>query len=477
MLLGSLAGCSPRGSTAAVEPHRSTRAIHAADASEMLSAMRLIAGTRDRARAAWPGFDPGAQVLLAVLEPSGPVFVLGDERPPDLYRWVDRHALIAARTGPPPDSLRGLRLAFTWNGREQSATGVTFTSTSPAQIIPHFLVHEAFHTYQRQAHAHDARRFVLRGNPVFPTWSVDAVGLLNLEGAYLAAAIQEPVAQAARSLAISALAVRAARCQALGTEECANERGIEHAEGTASYVTARTLGVALGYGGPAMWRDSMARSLSPIVDPRRLERWHFYDTGHAWLLLLQRFGPPGWEQEAEWHAPDQVLASTLAFDARTVDSLVALARGSARGRTAMASATAAVAQMQAARDSAARAFADRPGVPVRIYFGPVRRISEATSVRPDGILETVIEFDGNRVVLHGPVRDVCCPGRMTVARVAGREAHANGQRVPLDEPGMVTGSLEVRLPELELRMLRAELRVFRDSVTISVLPPAPPSPR
>ncbi len=53
-----------------------------------------------------------------------------------------------------------------------------------------------------------------------------------------------------------------------------------------------------------------------------------------------------------------------------------------------------------------------------------------------------------------------------------RSALINGRAVPLDrimDHGV--GTLEIELPELTLRMERASLRVYRDSVTIVATSP------
>jgi hypothetical protein len=464
------AGCAPpaqpsakaetiRGPVSAYEAAQDSGSIQ----SGVLRAAEAITGTAS----VWPGFDSREQVLLAAVQPDGPVYLIGDPNPPSDFRWLDPRRMVAIREGTPPDSLlTGLRLNMDWNGRAGAATAVTFSAGEGEYVAP-FLLHEGFHTYQDQVNSEASSRFEGRSNPAFPDTSIQALALLNLEGAYLGRALQAESAEAARALARTALAVRMHRCEVSGQEECSQERGIEQREGTAVYVQAALLGEALGYGGPPLMRDSLARALAPVRDVRRLERWHFYDSGHAWLLLLDRFGPPGWKSQVELLSPDEVLADVLDVQKPEADSLVRAARQSSLWADAQRAAREAVGRGLARRDSVERAFWDRPGVPVRVYFGRVSRVSFSQTELPDGRLEQTFDFGSNRVVIRGRGRSICCPGAMTVATTAGRIAQVDGSAVPLDRAGaQARGTILLDLPEIELRLDRGELRVYSDSVTI-----------
>lgn len=313
----------------------------------------------------WPGFDLRGQVLIATMLPDGPVYLVGDSKPPAEFRWLDRENLVAVQVGTPPDSLKALQLAMDWNGRRGVATVVSFTEAQRA-YIPHFLVHEAFHTHQTRVSAQTPGRFRGLPNPDFPDTSVTALALLNLEGNYLARALRAKDKSEARRWARAAVAGRSRRCGDLGPVECERERALEQSEGTATFVTAALLGEALGYGPDGVWQDSLARALSPILDEKRLERWYLYDTGHAWLLLLERLGPAGWRERAESVAPDQVLAGILAVGPQASD-MPANAGEDTAWTEALESAQRVVQRTLVRRDSAERAFWERPGVPIRVY--------------------------------------------------------------------------------------------------------------
>lgn len=446
---------------------QSSRTGAAQDSGSVLSGVLRAAEAISGDTSAWPGFDLRDQVLLAAVQPSGPVYLIGDPDPPPDYRWLDSRRRIAVREGAPPDSLlRGLRLNMDWNGRAGVATAVTFAPNEGEHVAP-FLLHEGFHTYQGQVNTRAPGRFKGLSNPAFPDTSVEALALLNLEGAYLGRALQAGETEAAQALARTALALRIHRCEALGARECSQERSIEQREGTATYVQTAMLGEALGYGGSLLWRDSLARALAPVRDLRRLERWHFYDSGHAWLLLLDRFGPAGWKSHVESLSPDEVLTEVLNVQRPEADSLVRIAQQSRLWADAQRSARGAVGQELARRDSVERAFWDRPGVPVRVYFGRVSSVSSRQTELPDGRLEQTFDFGSNRVSIRGPARSICCPGTMTMVPITGRVAQVDGRPVRLDQFGPeATGTIVLDLPEIALRLVRGELRVYSDSVTI-----------
>jgi hypothetical protein len=422
-----------------------------------------------RNHSVWPGFDPEDQVLLAVVKPDGPVFLIGDPAPPSDYRWLDARRRIAVREGRPPDSLlAALRLNLDWNGRTGGATAVTTSRNEAEHIdVATVLLHEGFHTYQHRVNARSRDRFNGSSSPAFPDSSVDALAQLNLEGTYLGRALLATKPETARALARTAVALRIHRCAALGAKECAQERSTEQSEGTAVYVATAMLGGTLGVGDPLLWRDSLARALARVREPQRLERWYFYDSGHAWLLLLDRFGASGWKSRVETSSPDEVLADALGVTTTEADSLVQVARESGLWSDAQRSAGEVVRQVLARRDSLDRAFWDRPGVSVRVYFGHFDHLSFGQTQLPDGRLEQTFNFGSNQVVIRGPSRRIGGIGAMTIAPVSGQAAHVDGVPVRLDQAGaQATGTIVLDLPEIEVRLAKGELRVYSDSVTI-----------
>jgi hypothetical protein len=434
-------------------------------------AVATVLTAMERSAEVWPDFELRQHVLIATLLPDGPVYLIGDATPPADFAWLDRGRRVAVRRGAPPDSLAvGLQLARDWHGRSGVATAVALPPEMQ-QYLPHVLVHEAFHTHQNAVGARTDDAFAGRPNPVFADTSAAVIALLNLEAELLGRAVRAGTAPEAERLARLALGVRSRRCVERGAEQCANERGIEQNEGSATYVASRLLGEVLGYGPEGVWQDSLARVLSPLAEAGRLGRWHFYDTGFIWHVLLERFAPAGWQRQVESTPPDVVLAGRFGITADAADSLAAAALATPEAAAQAIHADRFTATLLATRDSAERAFWGRPGVPFRIHFGPVSRVSSAQRRLDDGTVEQTFDFDGNRVIIRGPARSVCCPGQMTVADVTGRGARVDGRTVPLDVPGSASGALEIELPELEIRVPRGELRVFGDSVTVQIIRP------
>lgn len=456
-------------------------------ASALVAVLRRAVEHDMAARAAWPGFGLRDHVLIVAAQPSGPTALVGDAAPPADYVSVDIARGIFLRPGPPPDSLSGLRTAVPWDGMPDRATAVSFREHNETLSA---LVHEAFHTFQARVRRERPGSFPSGATPDFPDTLAEPIGLLSLEGQHLAQAIAAPTADALRRQALAALAVRTRRCALLGETECDTERDIEQNEGTAQYVTALVL-AGQTPGAHRALADSLVRALEPLRGLSRLRRWHFYDTGHAWVLLLAQLAPPGWQRLVERTSPDRVLAAHLGFTPMAADSLFAALVDSAAAATYQVLAQQLVGSELATRDSVHRDFWARPGVPIRIYWESLGKMSSEWTPEPGaspqnfrvrtasgkileysvGIREYTIRFGdrANWIRTHGTTAHMHgdTPAIVVLAPVAGAMAFVDEQPVPLDRPGAVaSGAIRLNLPAVGLALERAELRVYADSVTV-----------
>lgn len=426
----------------------------------VLAQARRVIDVSDRSSTVWPGFDLTGMVLIGAINPDGPVILIGDPHPPPEYRPSSVMPGVYLREGPPPDSLRGLRLALDWNGGTANATAVGFM---PAMLpyLPHVLIHEAFHTHQLRVNRDAPERFDPLPNPSFPDASVSALSLLNLEGSYLTDALLAEDPRVAKQHVRHALAVRAHRCAQLAADECTHERGIEQKEGSATYVASVLLGEVLGYGSDGLWQDSLARALSPLRDLSRLERWHFYDTGHVWLRLIERFFPErAWQAAVELSPPDRVLARYLGVEQPDTARIASLMSGM-RWERARTSASEAITALVAERDRQDRQFRERPGVPFIVLFGRVSSLRTTQGLDDDGTRRRTVRFNGNKVSFIGPSTEFCCPpGERTIAAVSDAVATVDGIEVPLDTPTTAAGSIHVDLNSVQAELPSARLEVF-----------------
>jgi hypothetical protein len=255
------------------------------------------------------------------------------------------------------------------------------------------------------------------------------------------------------------------------------------------YVAALTLE---GEGRPSRL-DTLRRALGAIQEARQLQRGHFYDSGHAWLILLERLGPRDWRFRVEASPPDVVLAEALRFTSTAADSIVAAGFDSIEVATAREQARRLVASGRRLRDSVQRTFWAQPGVPVRIYWPTTGSMnSERTAdsgavVRdfithlPDGtqlsyrvgMREETMRFGtgSDRLTIRGPAVTETAPSwvwaSVVVTDVRGKIALVNRNTVPLDRPGIdVVGSLELNLVNVSIASERAQLKVFSDSIVV-----------
>jgi len=455
-------------------------------ASMLTDLLRRAAALDSATSAAWPGFDLRSHVLIVAHEPEGPTALIGDSVPPPPWRAVDARHDVFLLDGPPPDSLAGLRIARTWNGRPRAATAVSYEGPPTLGT----LIHEAFHTHQRRVRVARPQSFQSGATPNYPDTAIQAVALVIMEARLLANALAAPTPDRHREHALAALAVRAYRCRVVGSQECASERDIERNEGTATYVAAAVVGTEPGI----RIRDSLASAslrLAAFADLTRLGRWHFYDTGVAWLTLLERLGPATWKAAVEIAPPDSVLAAHLGLTSRQADSLWGQSTASPMWEGARRTAQRLVTTELALRDSVHRTFWEHFGTLVKIYWKMAESISTewqplpgqvvrgftvTDSVRGEvgystGLAESTIRIDDRRnwIKLKGQTASVHGLNRAFVAitPVAGRSARVGNRVVPLDLPApAVHGQVAFQLDHIEVMLENASLEVFADSVIV-----------
>lgn len=110
---------------------------------------------------------------------------------------------------------------------------------------------------------------------------------------------------------------------------------------------------------------------------------------------------------------------------------------------------------------------ERPGVPIRIYFGHVTSVSRGQDVLPDGRTRVILKFRDNAVEFFGPSKEFCCPlGAWTIAEVAGQLVQVNGVDMPLDRPGRASGALNLRLAGVTAALPNAVIDIYPDSVVV-----------
>jgi hypothetical protein len=202
-----------------------------------------------------------------------------------------------------------------------------------------------------------------------------------------------------------------------------------------------------------------------------LERWHFYDTGLVWLKLIERFATKVPYERIERLPPDAVLAQVLGMDSTKAEALLRTVSGELYSQAAAAAALVSRSFQEHGADTQTPSSAERL-LPVKVFFGQPTTLTRRQAVLPDGGIRTTLDFDGNEVAHDGPAESFCCPtGASLRVSVSGRTAMIDGKSYPLDQPGTATGLLELSLDHLSIRMPRAELRVFRDSLIVIPLEP------
>ncbi len=450
LMLAILAGCA--GMRPDAIPSSS---IVDTDSARAVKAMIAIEKAAPTSAEAWPGFDLSSQIIIAALDSTGPLFLMGDPSPPAGFKRLEGSRKVFSRSRYPSDpSFSILTLAGDWNGRMGVATSMLIPP-SWVQHMPHSLIHESFHTYQANLSKRQPTRFTQVSPPKFPRTSLEAIALLNLEGSYLGDAIRSSGQPRTQFIRL-AIAVRSRRCSVVGQEECGAERGVELNEGSATYVESEMLNEVQGFGREGVWQDSIARAISNVSSVQMLDRWIFYQTGFVWLKLIAgQVRDDGWKREVELMPPDLMLAHLLGLT-NIPPSLMDSAISGARWETAQSSARALLQTVP---------VVSKVGIPIRMHFGRVRTMGTRSQMRDDGQPEETLTFGQNTIVLVGASEEFL-GGEIMFAEVTGKVILVDRVPVPLDVVGQGRGALSLDIPNVKLTMPRGEVQVFRDSIVI-----------
>jgi len=168
------------------------------------------------------------------------------------------------------------------------------------------VAHELFHVHQAEAgFAPGGNEAVLLSAP----WDdPKSLALARAEWTALRRAASSGEDERAFAALRDALALRRERAAYLSDELMAYIRATECKEGTARYVQTR-----------ACWGDETPDIASLMGEPSLDLRQRCYDSGLAWCLLLDRFGPPAWTAAvtASHRTSLDEIAGSLAGDQAT----------------------------------------------------------------------------------------------------------------------------------------------------------------
>ncbi len=409
-------------------------------------------------------------------------------------------AALLADPRPAEDKVRGLELAE--------------LSPDPYDQLG-LIVHEAFHVYQdRTQSQRDLNEGLLL---TYPVLAVDNNVGFGLEAGALADAIAAADPAALRAAAVRWLAAREQRRRALPARAIAYEDGIEFTEGLAKYTEYRLWQVlegqrpvpgldrAQGFAGFADLSPQRRRLLAAMRRHLRGEvnvnnapygtaplRMRLYYSGMAMGVLLDRVAP-GWKPRL-W-ASDSSLSDLLRLALAATPAELAQGWERARADTAYAPLLAAKTRLAAdgARDAAARlaAFGSGPGVRLVIEYGGLGTNRVGLAFTPFGITRV----DTARVIFdQTPIRAVFSDGSQlseTFARpvlrdTLARELHVRLPRdVPRAELVRLAGGrlpegtpapLELELPDVQLSLQRATVRLAKGEIRVRLWPAEPPRP-
>lgn len=261
-----------------------------AGAADLLVEARAIAARAASYSGIWPDFWPPEQAFV-LYQGRGPCVMYSPTQTPDGFApmngasgfWRGRcqgtrfqgPMLLFEEVGGVP--VVGLRiLKDSWSGNK----------------LRTYLLHEAFHGYQRGRFAEGDREHVLGvdlalderllASKFREAWLLfNAAGREDRQGQVL--------------LARTVLALRAARLAAMPPSAEAIEDGFMRIEGTATFVELRAEGLVAGAAaGKRLAHDWASSRLEKVMPWELLLRWQSYQTGAAIALLLDAWQVPDW---------------------------------------------------------------------------------------------------------------------------------------------------------------------------------------
>lgn len=254
----------------------------------------------------WPSFRPDTLSVLYVIPGIAKL----------LTPWPD----------PPPAGMTALAPGGgAWSGRGSVSFPrgrpigfLSVDSTASPALVLGTAVHEAFHSFELTRQGPD-RRFGAGENSMlvmsYPVFDAENLALLARESTLLHRAATAKSAAEAKREAREFLAVRRARQARLTPEMVEFERRAELHEGLAQYTLVRSLALlamlepTLAEGARREIRNEQTQLDSVLtVGPRSIRR-HYYASGAAIGLLLDRLSDPGWKERIE--AGDEWLEDEL----------------------------------------------------------------------------------------------------------------------------------------------------------------------
>lgn len=469
----------------------------------------------------WPGYRFTADPLM-VYRPGGWALLIGlpdgQPQPPGWEAYpagwpeLGRPALFREHA---PKELVG-QLAFDHDVAGHAVMVLPLFAELPPELgardrqLFAFLVHEAFHAYQRRAF----RDTDTPSEEDYPLLDPENNALAALEMLALADALralrdsdEAMVRDASRRVATA----HAVRWQRLGDGARAIERSREVVEGTAKYVEAQSVGVLVRvcdateppppllcsqFAGesPAGWliADMESRLAGNALDPRDMPRLRIYSVAAAVGLLLDRYSP-GWKREAETAGTGvslfERLASVLQIEP-SGDTLSTRLRHLYDWDDLLSKATARVAAYREDFERELSGFRERPGVRLSIELpqtgvsrgrssrGPRWIVDEGRRVFGDFASYTLRRRGAAPLTLsiedHAVLDETAVSGRRTVTVVilAAPAVMADGRTLDLREGDTMSfDNLELRAEGLEL-VVDAPGRIARgtDSVWVAIEP-------
>jgi hypothetical protein len=420
------------------------------------------------ANAVWPGFSIRHQVLFLTYSPAGPTGMIGDPDPPRGFDPAPADPRVHILEGPVPDTLAGLRIGRTWDGRLNAATSYPVRERQPPDQVLRGVIHEVFHAFQQDRPGFEAR----------PTahldMSRDYAWLTAVEGRLLSEALSAPSISALRDRALEAVAVRQHKCTSLKETDCARESDLEIREGSANYVANAVL---IG-SGRHQEGDSLAARLQRAPSREALERGWYYLTGEAWFQLIDRISSDrSWTGRLQEGNPEDLLLDIMAVDK---DNLSDVADRVLKSRLASVTAQQVDSAMSAAQskaDSVVSTFDGLSGTRVKILIaggwcgastsrgGDWHLVDGVSYALEKGEWEVRYGSGTTWYKAEGAMRDdagsltIVVPGRLSAQTATGVTT--------LDRPGLgLAGPMEISAENLEVHAENATIVTTEEEVRV-----------